>query len=214
MISDTIKEISTQIGSNSIKALIKRKNYSNLENLIIRDSIINLFRLRLICMSFLNIKKLFIESYSDCDNFTEFSLIGQMSRLEHLEINFIPKLYRQSISIDKELSNIFSGCRNLGKISFFNCMNVEISDVSLIKMSACCENMKHINFWRFGDMTKITDEAIRALASLNKLQYLALDALHYDRNQSSLKDWGQTLMDLSLSLKFAYLMDYQIIRKA
>jgi hypothetical protein len=213
MISDTIKEISTQVGSNSIRALTKRKNYSNLENLIIRDSIINLGRLRLICKSFLSIKKLFIESYSDCDNFTEFRLIGQMKQLEHLEINFMPKLHRQCISIDKELESIFTGCRNLIKISFSNCMNAAISDKCLVKMSNCCENMKHIHFWRFGDMTNVTVEGIAAFATLTKLQYLALDALHYNRNKHVLKSLSEKLMDSFKSLEFIYVMNCSIPRK-
>lgn len=214
MISNSIKEISTQLGSYSITALTKRKNYINLENLIIRDSIINSIRLRAICKSFLTIKKLYIESYSDCDDYKGFSLIGQMSLLQHLEINFFPKLYRQNVLIDKELSDIFSGCRNLTTISFYNCMNLKITDNSLIKMSVYCEDMKHIYFWRFADMTNITIEGIEALTTLKKLQYLTLNALHYNHEKNLMKFWSRKLMDSNKILNFVYIMDNNYFRNA
>ena len=165
-----------------------------------------------ICQSFTNLKKLYIESYSDCDDFTYFSLIAQMIRLEHLEINFIPKLYNGFVCIDDELSHIFANCKNLTKLSFNSCLNVSITNECLIKMSAYCTGLKHIHFWKFGDMTGVGLEGIEALISLTKLRYLTLDALNFNSNQNDFDSFSPKLSDLNPNLDFLYLFVNQMTR--
>ena len=212
VIGHNIREICTQLGCGSIQALIRRKIFENLESLLIRESLINSSRMHIICQSFTNLKKLYIESYTDCDDFTHFPLIAQMTRLEHLEINFIPKLYNGFVCIDDQLSHIFANCKQLTKISFNNCLNVSITNECLIKMSANCTELKHIHFWRFGDMMGVGQEGIEALVSLTKLRYLTLDALNFNINQNDFELYSTKLFDLNPNLNFFYLFVNQMTR--
>jgi len=200
MLSHTIREISTQLGSDSLEALIESRICEILERLIVRNSFINAFRMRIICIAFANLKKLHIETYSDGHDFTPLTLIAQMTRLEHLDINFVPKLTHQ-ICVDDELIEIFNGCRNLTTISLNNCLNVEITDWCLIQLSACCLNISDVHFWHFGCMARVTAEGIGSLARLHRLRYLALDAMDF-LDDNSLTASAYNLLDLNPSVHY------------
>ena len=212
MLSSNIREISTQVGCSSIEALIKSKVYENVEKLLIRKSIINSNRMETICQSFINLKKFYIDSYSDCNDFTFFSLIGRMTNLEHLEINFLPKLHNNFVCIDDLLSDLFVNCTKLTEITLSCCANVKVTDQCLTKMSAFCTQLKTINFWKFGDMSGVSPVGIEALVSLTKLRYLTLDAMIFRTDQNLSYYYFQKLFKLNPNLKFIYLFANQLNR--
>lgn len=210
-IGPNIREISAQFGGELIQSLSDRHSNS-LQTLLIRHSIINSWRMQTICQHFVNLKKLYVESYTDCDDFVFCQAIARMTQLEHLEINFIPKLYNGFLCIDHCLTHIARNCPKLRQLSLSNCINAEISDDILVNLMSYCPHIERIHFWKFGDMRRVTKTGIDSVLSASRLIYLTLEALLFNHRLEYSRDSIQTVFDANPYLNFVYLFVHKFSR--
>ena len=213
-IGPKIKEISAQVGGEFIQSLSDRNSKNKLETLLIRHSIINSWRMQTICNHFVNLKKLYVESYTDCDDFDFCQSLARMTRLEHLEINFIPKLYNGFLCVDHYLTHILVNCPQLKNISLSNCINAEISDDTFVNLVTYCPNIERIHFWKFGNMRAVTKRGVQSVLKASRLTYLTLDALLYGNILEHSCDWIETIFDSNPNLNFIYLFVHKLTRNA